>query len=121
MKDVVSATAVTALVVKPVSYTEFAEAILGSGWETYDWWYDWETIPSERDYSYTTLVIKHEDKNEPDSLVVSTFTMRDLLEAYNNTVKAYSANGIHLSLEDMDCAESDCVLQRLVYGEVVFG
>lgn len=111
-----------ALLTTSVSLHEFTETLLWSGWDTYSWWYDWAISPSEgeRDSS-DLLVIRHEDKNEPDSLVTSSYTVVDLLEAYNLTVRSWASSGLCLTLDDIDCSIGDVVFQRLVYGEVVFG
>lgn len=106
-----------AIIAKGVPYKDFVDGILCSGWETYEWWGNWDFVPAD-DFDESVLTITHEDKNEPDNYVTSTFYVWELLSAYNTLVREYSSKLDH---EDVDCEAGDNVLQTLVYGEVVFG
>lgn len=110
------------MIVVPVriSAVDFWSNILGSGWESCEWWTgieygegsDWDKVGT------ITLTGWDEVSEEGEDVVkTKTLNLQDLVDAYTNCL----AQGYKFNVEDFDVYDGDAVIQMAFYGEVVYG
>ena len=105
---------------------ELWSCVMGSGWETWDWWRviryadgtDWKT-PGK-------VLVAVADPDDEDQRVAKTITVDDLARAVSVAIeKNYNGGLGHminwLSFEDYDACASDVIMQIAVLGDVVYG
>lgn len=112
---------------------EFLSAILGSAWESWDWWkavdytapFDWDNHPKTNDRPFLTILADDPDGDEGETVKVS-LTVADLYEAYISVCSAnsedlgyYENYGIHDL--DLDAIEGDHIIQFAVFGTLIYG
>lgn len=97
---------------------EFWSAALGSGWETWSWWYvvDYQGGDWDKPCLVNVMVSDPEGDDESET-VCKSFTLDDLVKAYGVLV----GKGHRLNPEDMDACDGDALIQQAIFGEVVYG
>lgn len=104
-----------------VDADEFFCSLLGSAWETWDWWhsaefingYEWDKYPTNWDEPFLTVGICDPDDDDEFATVTKTLCLNDLLNAYRqNPVGRW---------DDHDACTGDAVFQTAVLGTVVYG
>lgn len=114
---------VTVKVAKEYDADELWSMIFGAAGETWDWWLKVDFTEGGWDEHGTVMLQAwHPDDEgyEEGQTCVGYFTISDVVAA----LEALSGNPFvmrHLSNEDFDAASSDCVMQQMLYGEVVWG
>lgn len=111
----------TITISKQVQADEFFWNLLGSAWESWDWWhvveydngYDWDTYPGDWDKPFLTVGICDPDEDDETATVTKKLSLNDLLKAYRETP--------NLDWENHEAWSGDCVLQTAVLGTVVYG
>jgi hypothetical protein len=102
-----------------ISAVDFWSNILGSSWESMEWWVSVE-YDSDSDWdkvgSLTITAIEGLESDEETS-ITKTITLDSLVEAYANCV----AQGFNFNVEDFDAFQGDAIIQMAVFGEVVYG
>jgi hypothetical protein len=102
-----------------ISAVDFWSNILGSSWESMEWWTSVE-YGSDSDWDKVgSLTITGIDgfETEEEVLITKTLDLDSLVEAYANCV----AQGFKFNVEDFDAYQGDAVIQMAVFGEVVYG
>lgn len=104
-----------------VDAEDFWSNVLGSAWETWDWWVrldysegsDWDKLGE--------ITITAQDPNadweDEQPTITKTLTVEDLAAAYGKCI----SEGHRFNLEDLDASDGDCVIQMAMFGEVVYG
>jgi hypothetical protein len=103
-----------------VDAQEFFENLLGSGWETWQWWhtaeytegYEWDKFPSDFGTPFLTVGICDPDDENEEQTITKSLSLNDLLEAYEKAS--------HLNWEDHDACSGDYVMQIAVFGKAVY-
>lgn len=93
---------------------DFWSNILGSGWEKYSWWDDYNYLDGADWDKVGTLELKVDYDGTKKTKVIG---LSDLEDAYEILV----SKGMRIDLEDVDSDFGDRILQQAVLGEVVFG
>jgi hypothetical protein len=101
-----------------ISAKEFWSNVLGSAWETWDWWrsYDYSS-GADWDKPGTITVAIDNPEDEAGDPIVKTLNVHDLAKAYGEL----SAGMPHLDWQDLDACYGDAVMQQAVFSEVVYG
>jgi len=101
--------------------TELWSMIMGAGWETWDWWIDYEYKGGDWDKPCTLRVTAWGDDEgaDPALYVIRDITIDDVVAALG-ALRAVRIVREHLSNEDFDAVSSDCVIQQIVYGEIFY-
>jgi hypothetical protein len=110
----------SSIITVPVQFKaeDFWSEIMGSAWETYDWWVtldysegaDWDKVGE--------ITVKSWDgETEGEALISKTLTIKDLAEAYGKCL----AEGFRINIHDLDANQGDVILQMAMFGEVVYG
>lgn len=101
-----------------VEAEEFWSCVLGSAWETWDWWQsikysegaDWDKVGE--------ITVSIDDPEDEDKAVSKTLTVQDLATAYATLLAEV---GELVNWQDLDAVSGDNILQIAVLGEVVYG
>ena len=105
--------------------TELWSMIMGAGWETWDRWVELDYVGGDWDKPCMLRVTawgedQGEDQGEnPELYVIRDITIDDVVAALD-ALRAVPIVREHLSNEDFDAVSSDCVIQQIVYGEIVY-
>ena len=102
--------------------TELWSMIMGAGWETWDWWVELDYLGGDWDKPCMLRVTAWGDDEgaDPALYVIRDITIDDVVAALG-ALRAVPIVREHLSNEDFDAVSSDCVIQKIVYGEIVYG
>jgi len=102
-----------------VSAVDFWSNIMGSAWESMDWWSAVSFAEgSEWDKPGQVIITGIEDlESGEEKPITKTLNIQDLVEAYSNCL----AQGYRFNIEDFDAYEGDAVIQMAIFGEVVYG
>lgn len=100
-----------------IEATELWSNIMGSAFETWDWWLavvyaedtDWN-IPGR-----VTLSIA--DPEQERGGLIKTIDLQDMVDA----IDKLAMDGTLVNVDDLDACEGDLILQVAVLGEVVYG
>lgn len=112
---------------------EWRDAIFGSGCLSYPWWSDVqrETRPVKRNGvpigEQTVWIVEGNNPDDPQGMpVTGVLTLPDLAEAASAIVtEARFAGSVTLARQiverDLDADGADMILQRAVFGDVIYG
>ncbi len=93
---------------------DFWSNILGSGWEDWPWWDDYNYLDGSDWDKIGKLELKVDYDGTKKTKVIG---LSDLVDAY----ETLTAKGMRIDLEDVDADFGDRILQQAVFGEVIFG
>jgi hypothetical protein len=97
---------------------DFWSHILGSAWETWDWWTGVDYLDgSDWDKVGEVKITGWDGETEGETLITKTLNIGDLAEAYGKCL----AEGYRFNLDDFDACDGDAVIQMAMFGEVVYG
>lgn len=100
----------------------FASSILGSAFDSYDWYEgveyvegcDWDVIPSHLDASFVEVCMENPESGS--RFVTKSLSVNDLKRAYEEVAKS-----CRVDWEDIDADLGDRIIQHAVLGEYVYG
>ena len=114
-----------------VDRDELLNNVMGSAWETWSWWkeyeyadgYDWDTYPDDPHAPYVTVTVDDPDhdwwsgEEETDSPSrTRTLSVDDLLTAVGTVLTKHP----HVRWDDMDAISADIVLQYATIGAYTY-
>lgn len=105
-----------------VDAKRFASSILGSAFESYDWYErveyvegcDWDIIPEHLDACFVDITI--DNPQSGPRWITKSLAVSDLKRAYEEVAKS-----CRLDWEDIDADMGDRIIQQAVLGEYVYG
>lgn len=106
---------------------ELWSEILGSGWETWDWWQGHEYAPGadwDQPGSLTVTVVSPDDDADTVTVTVSVEQVAAALDVAIRAGLVDACTGVPISRSDefdWDACSGDTVMQMAVFGEVVYG
>ncbi len=100
-----------------VEAEEFWSCVLGSAWETWDWWQsikysegsDWDKVGE--------ITVSIDDPENEDEVITKTLGVQNLANAYATLLSEVS----DINWQDLDAVSGDNILQIAVLGEVIYG
>lgn len=97
----------------------FWSNVLGSGWETWDWWVSVDYAEgSDWDKVGEVIITAWDGETEGEATITKTLTLNDLVDAYKKCVEE---NGYSLNPDDLDAEQGDAIIQTAIYGETIYG
>jgi len=112
------------IVSRSIRADEFWSNIMGSAWESYEWWLELEYLDgAEWDRVGRVRITVLDPSSDTDEAITKVIGLPDLIEAWDKALRTCSTlgNSQPLNIEDLDAADGDCVLQIAVLGEVIYG
>jgi hypothetical protein len=99
-----------------VDETEFWSAIMGSGWESWEWWKDISYRGSADWDKPGVVTLTAYDPDTGEDEYTADLTIAELVKAYE---EVNTTTRIHW--EDLDSVSGDAILQVAVLGDIVYG
>lgn len=106
------------LITTEVDEVEFWENVVGSGFETWSWWTGWVFEDGSSWLDPGAILI---DAIDPDTGEVLATDARVSIEDMGKAYGTLVSKGYRLAWDDLDASGADCIVQQVVFGEVVFG
>lgn len=110
----------SSIITVPVQFKaeDFWSEIMGSAWETWDWWVRLDYSQGAAwDKVGEITITSWDGETEGETLVTKTLTIQNLAEAYGKCL----AEGFRINIHDLDAGQGDVILQMAMFGEVVYG
>jgi hypothetical protein len=112
----------SSMITVPVQYQaeDFWSEILGSAWETYDWWVSLdysEGAAWDKVGELTITAWDGQGESEEEGTITKTLGIKDLAEAYGKCL----SEGFRINIHDLDADQGDVILQMAMFGEIVYG
>ena len=103
---------------------EFWQAVVGSAWETWDWWGNSVSEAAYQD-EYTRLTVKAWPPNREGGgwSYTKTVTVEELASAYTKAIEGNfrdTCTGNPLDWQNLDACGGDIIFQLAVYGQVIW-
>ena len=101
---------------------ELWSQIMGAGWDIWDWWVGCKYVGGDWDKHCTLVVTSwgEDEGDDPNLYITREITIDDVVLALE-ALKDYGMVSEHLANQDFDANTSDCIIQQIVYGEVIYG
>lgn len=102
---------------------ELWSMIFGAGGETWAWWHNVDFLDGSDWDKHGRVYLEADDpdhEGDPDECVGAVFTIDDVVRALEELVD-HSLVMRDLQREDFDASSADCVMQQMLYGEIVWG
>jgi len=100
-----------------VSDQQLWEEVLGSCWDTWDWWTSVRYVSGDWD-KIGELTIGYDDPDNDNTTIVDTLNLEKLQKGYAIVVEKYP----HLAdLENQDASSGDAIIQCALMGDIIYG
>jgi hypothetical protein len=106
------------LITTEVDAAEFWLNVVGSGFDTWSWWTGWVFEDGSSWDEPGAILI---DAIDPDTGEVLATDRRVSIEDMGRAYGMLASRGYRLAWDDLDASGADCIVQQVVFGEVVFG